>query len=227
MAKWKELAKYNLVIPAGAIENVAGEKNDTIKGTYTGLDHEKFATVIVDVKGKSDNTNYIVQLTNAQGSMQQEKRNITGGKVQFNYVTPGEIKIRIIEDNNGNGKWDSGNVIERRQPERSELYANDKGEDTFVTKANWEMELAIDMNTLFAPVTMQSLVKMLDDREAQRIKKLEEERAKKQQSQKGHNHDHNSGSSGGGFGFGGMGSAMGGISSGGMQQMGSMGQMAR
>lgn len=227
MAKWKELAKYNLVIPAGAIENVAGEKNDTIKGTYTGLDHEKFATVIVDVKGKSDNTNYIVQLTNAQGSMQQEKRNITGGKVQFNYVTPGEIKIRIIEDNNGNGKWDSGNVIERRQPERSELYANDKGEDTFVTKANWEMELAIDMNTLFAPVTMQSLVKMLDDREAQRIKKLEEERAKKQQSQKGHDHDHNSGSSGGGFGFGGMGSAMGGISSGGMQQMGSMGQMAR
>jgi hypothetical protein len=204
-------------------------QNDTIKGTYTGIDHEKFAMVVIDVKGKGDGTSYILQLTNAQGQMQQEKRDITEGVVKFNYVTPGDIKIRIIEDTNGNGKWDSGNVVEGRQPERSELYANEKGEDTFVTKANWEMELAIDMNTLFAPVTMQSLVKMLDDREAQRIKKLEEERAKNKKNESGHHHDHDqqSGNSGGGFGFGGMGSALGGMSSGGLQQMGSMGQMAR
>jgi hypothetical protein len=142
------------------------------------------------------------------------------------YQVANDIKIRIIEDSNGNGKWDSGNVVERRQPERSELYANDKGEDTFVTKANWEMELAIDMNNLFAPITMQSLIKTLDDREEQRIRKLEEERAKNKQNEKGHNHD-NQGSSGGGFGFGGIGSSMGGVASGGLQQMGSMGQMAR
>lgn len=225
-AKWKELSKYNLMIPAGAIEDVARQQNDTIKATYVGLDHEKFAVVLVDVKGKPDSTKYIVQLTNAQGKMLQERRDVTGGKVQFNYVAPGDIKIRIIEDSNGNGKWDSGNVVERRQPERSELYANDKGEDTFVTKANWEMELAIDMNNLFAPITMQSLIKTLDDREEQRIRKLEEERAKNKQNEKGHNHD-NQGSSGGGFGFGGIGSSMGGVASGGLQQMGSMGQMAR
>ena len=227
LAKWKELAKYNLMIPAGAIENVAGEQNDTIKGTYTGIDHEKFATVIIDVKGKPDSTNYLVQLTNAQGAVQQERRNVKGGKVQFNYITPGDIKIRVIEDPNGNGKWDSGNVVERRQPERAELYANEKGEDTFVTKANWEMELSIDMNQLFAPVTMQSLIKTLDDREAQRIRKLEEERAKKQQSGQGHDHNQQNNQSGGGFGFGGIGSAMGGISSGGLQQAGGMSQMAR
>ena len=223
--KWKELAKYDLLIPAGAFEDVARQQNDTIKYSYTGIDHEKFAVVLIDVKGKPDGTKYIIQLTNAQGAMQQEKRDVTGGKVQFNYVAPGDIKIRVIEDTNGNGKWDSGNVVERRQPERSELYANENGEDTFVTKANWEMELTIDMNTLFAPVTMQSLIKTLDDRETQRIRKLEEERAKKKQTEQGH--DHNQQGSSGGFGFGGMGSAMGGVSSGGLQQMGNIGQMAR
>ena len=184
--------------------------------------------MIIDVKGKPDSTTYIVQLTNAQGAMQQEKRGVTGGKIQFNYVAVGDIKIRVIEDVNNNGRWDSGNLVERRQPERSELYANEKGEDTFVTKANWEIELAIDMNTLFAPVTMQSLVKMLDDREEQRIKKLEEERAKKKQSEQGHNNNQQS-SSGGGFGFGGLGSAMGGMGSGGgLQQISNMGgQLAR
>lgn len=226
VAKWKELAKYNLMIPSGAIENVAGEQNDTIKGSYIGIDHEKFATVIVDLKGKPDSTKYIVQLTNAQGALQQEKRNVSGGKIVFNYVAPGDIKMRLIEDANGNGKWDSGNVVERRQPERSELYVNENGEDTFVTKANWEMELAMDMNKLFAPVTMQSLIKILDDREEQRIKKLEEERAKKQKEGKdGHNQQ--GAQSGGGFGFGGIGSSMGGMSSGGFQQAGSMNQMAR
>ena len=224
--KWKELSKYNLMIPAGALEDVARQQNDTIKASYVGLDHEKFAVVLIDVKGKPDGTKYIVQLTNAQGKMQQEKRDVTGGKVQFNYVTPGDIKIRIIEDTNGNGKWDSGNVVERRQPERSELYANEKGEDTFVTKANWEMELSIDMNTLFSPITMQSLIRTLDDREEQRVRKLEEERAKKRQSEKDHGHN-NQGSSGGGFGFGGIGSSMGGVASGGLQQIGNVGQMAR
>lgn len=224
--KWKELSKYNLMIPAGALEDVARQQNDTIRASYVGLDHEKFAVVLIDVKGKPDGTKYIVQLTNAQGKMQQEKRDVTGGKVQFNYVTPGDIKIRIIEDTNGNGKWDSGNVVERRQPERSELYANEKGEDTFVTKANWEMELSIDMNTLFSPITMQSLIRTLDDREEQRVRKLEEERAKKRQSEKDHDHN-NQGSSGGGFGFGGIGSSMGGVASGGLQQIGNVGQMAR
>jgi hypothetical protein len=225
VAKWKELAKYNMLIPSGTFENVAGEQNDTIKCSYVGIDHEKFATVLINVTGKTNGAKYIVQLTNAQGAVQQEKRDVTGGLVQFNYVNPGEIKIRVVEDMNGNGRWDSGNVVERRQPERSELYANDKGEDLFVTKANWEMELSIDMNKLFAPITMQSLIKTLDDREAQRIKKLEEERAKKKQTEQGH--DHNQQNSGGGFGFGGMGSAMSGLSSGGLQQMGNMSQMAR
>ena len=65
--------------------------------------------------------------------------------------------IISIEDKNGNGKWDTGNVVERRQPERAEIYANDEGEDTFATKTNWEVEFSIDMNRVFAPVTMESL----------------------------------------------------------------------
>ena len=209
-SNWKEASKYSLLIPSGAVTDVAGQQNDTIKGNYTVLDPEKYATVIVNVTGKGDGTKYIVQLTNAAGSLQQEKRDIAGGKVQFNYVPAGEIKLRIIEDANGNGVWDSGNVVERRQPERTELYVNDKGEDTFVTKANWDIELDVDMTRIFAPVTMESLIKMLDEREEQRVKKWLEEQAKK----RGETHDdHNHGSTGssGGFGMGGLGSSMGGL----------------
>ena len=98
--------------------------------------------------------NTYVQLLDGNNALKQERRDVTTGDIQFNFVPAGEIKFRVIEDQNGNGKWDTGNVVERRQPERAEIYANDEGEDTFATKANWEVEFSIDMNTLFAPVTM-------------------------------------------------------------------------
>ncbi len=42
-------------------------------------------------------------------------------------------------------------MVERRQPERAEIYANDEGEDTFATKTNWEIEFTMDMNPCSPP----------------------------------------------------------------------------
>lgn len=177
-AAWKPKAKYKLLIPEGAIVNAAGFQNDSISAEYTAADPEKYALVKIKVKGKGDGTRYIVQLTDAQNKVKQEKRDIAEGDIQFNYVDPGEIKFRIIEDKNGNGRWDTGNVVERRMPERAEYYINDEGEEVFATKANWEVELEMDMNKVFAPMTMEALTRMLDEREAQRLKKEAEKLAK-------------------------------------------------
>ena len=210
-SSWKENTKYNLLIPSGAVTDVAGQQNDTIKGSYMTFDHEKYATVIANITTKGDGRKYIVQLTNASGALQQEKSGVGDGTVQFNYVPAGDIKIRIVEDDNGNGIWDSGNVVERRQPERTELYVNEKGEETFTTKANWEMELNLDMNKIFAPVTMQSLIKMLDEREEQRLKKWLEEREKRRNQNNENNRNNSSGGFGGlGGGLGGLGGGLGG-----------------
>ena len=132
----------------------------------------------IRVNGRDDGTKYIVQLLDGNNALKQERRDVVTGDIQFNYVPAGEIKFRVIEDKNGNGKWDTGNLVERRQPERAEIYANDEGEDTFATKTNWEIEFTMDMNRIFAPVTMQSLSRLLDEREAQRLRREEEKRLK-------------------------------------------------
>lgn len=212
---WQNKTKYALHIPKGSIENVAGEQNDSISGSMTTFDPEKFATLKITLKPKGDGANYVVQLLNGSGSMLQEKSS-TGGLVQFNFVPAGDVKLRVVEDMNGNGKWDSGNVVERRQPERTEIYADKEGVDIFATKVNWEIEMEMDMAELFAPVTMESLIQMLDEREYQRLKRLAEEEAK--QRGKGGEHNHNGSNSSGGFGMGGafgsMGSGMGGFGGG-------------
>ena len=190
-APWQTGGQYTLTIPEGAITDVAGLSNDSIVGKYTVLNPEKFATVKVQVKGRDDGSKYIVQLLDENNSMKQERRDVATGDIQFNFVPAGNIKFRIIEDRNGNGKWDTGNVVERRQPERAEMYANEQGEDTFATKANWEIEFSMDMNRIFAPVTMQSLSRLLDEREIQRLRREEEERAKQKQQNRGQNRNQN------------------------------------
>ena len=216
---WKPKAKYELLIPAGVFENIAREKNDTIKCSYTGSDPEKFAIVNVNVRSTHPRAKYILQLTNAQGKLQKEILNATNGKYTFEYVTAGEVMLRVVEDMNGNGKWDTGDMVLMRQPERTEIYKNEDGLEVLTTKENWEFDLDVDMDILFAPVTMESVIKMLDDREDERLKKLAEEMAKKRKEEA--NKKNNQGS---GMGFGGMGGlgGMGGGLGGGLQS-GTMG----
>lgn len=191
-AAWKPATAYTLTIPAGAITDIAGFSNDTLVGKYTSLDPEKFATVKIRVQARDPQKRYIVQLLDGSGSLKQEKRDVAAGDVQFNYVPAGEIKFRIIEDTNGNGRWDTGNVVERRQPERAELYRNEAGEETFATKVNWEIEFAMDMDAIFAPVNMETLQRQLDERELQRLRREAEKLAKEGPKKPQHEHGSNS-----------------------------------
>ncbi len=212
-AKWEDASKYRLFIPQGAITDIMGYRNDTIKMDLTSFDPEKFATIVLDVKGEP-NKKYIIQQTDSSGKTQQEVKGIETGEYRIRFVPAGEIRLRVIEDTNGNGEWDSGNVIERLQPERAEMYINDRGEDLFATKMNWEIEIAMDMSKIFVPMTMENLIKILDDKENSRLKKLQEEMLKKQGQDNDENNRNNTQSGGMMGGMGGM------FNTGGLKQMG-------
>ena len=173
-APWKEASSYRLYFPKDAIEDVMGYKNDSTSTSFKTYDPEKFGRLVVRVRGVG-NKRYIIQQTDTSGKTQQEITGVKTGKYTINFIQAGDIRIRIIEDTNHNGKWDAGNVVKRLQPERAEMYMNDMGEDLFAIKANWDIELDIDMSKVFIPMTMPNLVKMLDDKEAARLKKLFEE----------------------------------------------------
>ncbi len=202
---WKEKTNYRLYIPKKTITDVYGYENDSTVMEFSTFDPEKFATVSLNVQA-SGSSKYILLLTDSSGKTLQEKRDVVSGQYRFNYVVPGDIRLRIIEDKNGNGKWDAGDVIAGLQPERAEAYFNDRGEDLFTTKMNWDFEINIDMNKVFIPMTMENLVKMLDDKENSRLQKLFEEWQKKKSEANNKNQNQNQGqmSSGGGMGFGGM-----------------------
>ncbi len=211
-APWKEKTNYRFYIPKKSITDVMGYENDSTMFEFATYDPEKFATVSLNVKAESK-SRYIVLLTDGSGKTLQELKDVKSGKYRFNYVNPGDVRLRIIEDKNGNGKWDAGDVIAGLQPERAEGYFNERGEETFTTKMNWDFEINIDMDKIFVPMTMQNLVKMLDDKEEARLQKLYEEWQKHAKEGRGKKNDtqQQQSTGGGGMGFGGMAGSMKGI----------------
>ena len=211
-AKWENATKYRFYVPKGSLKDVMEYECDSISSSFSTYDPEKFAKIVLTVNGEQGKQ-YIIQQTDASNKTQQEIKGVASGKYTINFVSPGEIRIRIIEDTNGNGQWDAGDVVNRLQPERSEMFINDKGEDLFATKANWDIEIDINMSDVFKPMTMENLIQILEEKEASRIKKLSEEWEKKRLENLNQQNQNNSGGMMGGAGgmMGGMGGMMGGL----------------
>jgi hypothetical protein len=59
----------------------------------------------------------------------------------LDYLDATRYKIVVLEDDNGNGKWDAGNYTEKRQAERTHVT-----EKMIDVKANWDTEIEMSVN---------------------------------------------------------------------------------
>ena len=206
-APWVADEKYRLTIPAGAFENTSGQSNDTLRSEFTIESPDKFATLVLNVQGETPESEYIVQVVSPEGRLIKEQAHVRTGTTTLRYVDVGTVKIRIIRDDNRNGRWDTGSLLERRQPERVEFFVDDAGSEEIVTKENWELVFDVDMQRIFAPVTMEKMMEKIERDDLIRLREIAKKRAENAKN-KGEHH-HSSGMSGM-SGMGGMG-AIGGM----------------
>ena len=74
----------------------------------------------------------------------------------FDYIRSGEdYRLRIIEDSNNNGKWDTGDPVRRLHPERAAVVREEGGGTLFEMKENWEVDKTIDLKALFMPADQE------------------------------------------------------------------------
>lgn len=76
---------------------------------------------------------YIVQLVDSQYKVKRQVKNAKS--YDFKNIEPGTYYIRVILDENKNGKWDGGDPNLEREPEGVYLH-----EKALEIRANWEME---------------------------------------------------------------------------------------
>jgi hypothetical protein len=136
--RWKQNANYNLVTSADAFTDIYGDKN---KGTHRLFNVDKpenYSLLTLTVNVADTAKQYIVELLNDKKQILRSDIIKKNGKIAYKDYITGKYNIRVIYDDNKNGKWDSGNVHLRLQPEN--IWVDP---EIITLRPNWEQETTI------------------------------------------------------------------------------------
>ncbi|QWX83371.1 Ig-like domain-containing protein [Cellulophaga sp. HaHaR_3_176] len=124
---------YNLRILPDLLEDFFGNTNDTLVFKLSTKSYADFGNLELELSGEIEYP-AIVQLTDEKGTeIKREVYATAPNPIYFNNINPGKYSIRVIFDTNKNGKWDTGNYLQRIQPERVS-----HSPKVIEMRANWE-----------------------------------------------------------------------------------------
>lgn len=123
-----------LILGKSALISILGDSSRQIKKSIKLTQEDDLATVILQID--TDAKNYIVELTNIDNEVIERITNVKS--YTFRYLEPLEYKLRVIIDENKNGKWDPGNFYKDIEPEKIILYKSEEGKYSFPLRSNWD-----------------------------------------------------------------------------------------
>lgn len=126
---------YSLSMLPGAIMDFFGQTNDTLTYNLSTKSLADYGNLRFTITTDSLAYPLIVQLTDEKGKTKREIHAAKPRIFEFNALEPSKYLVRIIFDTNGNQKWDTGNYLQRIQPEKVTYYP-----DVIEVRANWELE---------------------------------------------------------------------------------------
>lgn len=132
-SKWQPAAQYSLTVLPGAVTDIYGTVNDTVKLQFRTRDAEEYGNIKINLQ--SDSVPLIVQLLNDKGLVVKEVSLMAPGTASFNYMMPGNYNLKAVYDTNGNGKWDTGNYLKKIMPEKVDFY-----DKPVSVRANWDYD---------------------------------------------------------------------------------------
>ena len=173
LAGWEPEKEYQLKIDSAAIVGLYGLHTNKVEQTVKVKKLDEYGTLLFNLEGAPSTS--IVELLDNGGKVLRQQRITSENTADFYYLAPNtKFYIRLFNDRNGNGKWDTGNVKQGVQPE--EVYYFPK---VWEMKANFEFEETWNIHAV--PVDKQKLdeIKKQKPEETKKIQNKNKERAKK------------------------------------------------
>lgn len=122
----------------GAFISALNDSTAATELNYFIRDPEKYGVLVGQVNTKAKQ--FIVELLDE--NFKPVNKQINNPSYRFVNIKPGRYRLRVIIDENGNGRWDSGNPLENRMPEPIYFFRKNKG--IILIKANFDISEDID-----------------------------------------------------------------------------------
>ena len=136
--RWRQRPNYTLTVNDGAFTDIYGDRNKKRVLPKFVIDNPlNYGTLILKVSVPDTSKAYIVELLNDQYDktvlIRSDEITKNTSLVYKDFPTTRFI-VRVIYDDNRNGKWDGGNLKEKIQPENIWIYNK-----AFDLRPNWEL----------------------------------------------------------------------------------------
>ena len=138
--KWKPNSRYDLIFNEGALTSIYGDKNKKFLKQFQLDRPDNYGPLTLKVTVPDTSKGYVIELMNSQKEVVHRDPITKSGNVIYKNYPVGKYYVRVIYDDNKNGKWDSGNVKKRIQPENIWIY-----QKPITLRSNWEAEEPIDI----------------------------------------------------------------------------------
>ncbi len=137
---WQQQTSYEIGIFPGAFTDIYGIGHDTIIKKFRTRNEEYYGKILLELSGVRGQK--IIQVLDNKGNVVRRQLATEDGLVEFPYMTPSIFTLKLIHDVNANGKWDTGDYLEHRQPEAVEFYpGNISVRSNFDMEINWELQV--------------------------------------------------------------------------------------
>ena len=101
---------------------------------------ESYGNLRITLKTDHPENYYVVRLLNANNEVMKEFLFTGDGerKVSVDNMLAGIYKFLVIDDENKNGEWDTGDFKKKLQPEKMFVY-----KDTYQLKGGWDLDAEV------------------------------------------------------------------------------------
>ena len=131
--------KYDIDIAKDTFKDIYGRGNDSLHAVVTLTKEEDFGNLRLTLTYEGD-APLIVELTDEKGKVLETRKNQQAGTVSFRHLKPAKYKIRVVVDQNRNGRWDAGDFASQRLSEPVIHFKK-----TLDIRANWDFDEKMDI----------------------------------------------------------------------------------
>ena len=142
-AKMADTGNYELMLLPGSVSDIFGGGIDTSRIIIKGKSADVLGNINLSIQNLNLEIQYIYDLMD-------DKENLIASKVMkgdtllnFNRVEGGQYFLRMTEDNNENGYWDSGNLKQKIFSEKIRKFQLE------VLREGWDLETSINVENEF------------------------------------------------------------------------------
>src|SRR5690554_1115082 len=119
--RWEPGGKYMMSVDSATLFNHYGLWNNKYEQRFTVKPLDQYGNLEITISGIPVGKSAFVELMD-KTDKPFRKNAVKGNVVRFQDLLPGEIYARIVIDENEDGKWNTGNYEEKRQPEEVFYY---------------------------------------------------------------------------------------------------------